>query len=255
LALRHAVGWGLLLATLAADPSPSAAETVDDGQRAYDQGRFEQARRIWAPLAEAGAAEAQVSLGLLFDLGQGVPQDPATAYMWYQRAAEAGLARAQFNVAVMLDSGVIGPRNAAEAAAWYAKAAAQGHRRAQYNLAQLYFSGDGVPRNIPQAKVWYRVAAAGGLTAAADKLAEIERDARSGAAPSEMAPVVPPVLKVNAPTDVSEDAGELVVRLELSGSAAPITVIYSTLDGDARDGVDYRAKEGILSISPGYLED
>lgn len=254
MALRHVVGWGLLLATLAANPSPSAADTVDNGQRAYDQRRFKEARRIWAPLAEAGDAEAQISLGLLFDLGQGVPQDPATAYTWYRRAAEAGLSPAQFNVAVMLDSGVVGPRNAVEAAAWYAKAAVQGHHRAQYNLAQLYSSGDGVPRSIARAKAWYRVAAEGGLTAAADKLAEIERDARSGTSPSEAAPV-PPVLTVKAPAHVSEDAGELVVRLELSRSVdTPVTVVYSTLDGDALDGIDYLAKRGVLSLSRATLK-
>jgi hypothetical protein len=250
LALRHAVGCGLLLAALAAHASLSAAATVGDGQRAYVHRRFEEARRIWAPLAEAGDAQAQVSLGLLFDLGQGVPADPATAYMWYRRAAGAGLAQAQFNVAVMQDSGVIGPRDAVEAARWYAKAAAQGHHRAQYNLGQLYSSGDGVPRSLTQAEAWYRVAAHGGLTAAADKLAAIERNARSGAAPSEATPVVPPVLTVDAPTDVVEDAGELVFRLELSRPVEkPVTVIYSTLDGDALAGFDYRAKQGVLSLS------
>jgi murein DD-endopeptidase MepM/ murein hydrolase activator NlpD len=195
MALRHAVGWGLLFAALAADASSLATGMTGDAQNAYDNGRFEEARRIWVPLAEAGDAEAQFRLGLLFDLGQGVPRDLATAYVWYRRAAEAGLAQAQFNVAVMQDSGLVGPRNAVEAARWYRKAAVQGHHRAQYNLAQLYTSGDGVLSNIARAKAWYRVAAHGGLTAAADKLAEIERSARSGTAPSEPAPVVRPPLK------------------------------------------------------------
>jgi uncharacterized protein len=122
LALRHTLEWGLVLAALAADAGPAAADTVRDGERAYVHRHFEEARRIWTPLAEAGDAEAQVSLGLLFDLGQGVPEDPATAYKWYRRAAEAGLAKAQFNVAVMEDSGVVGPRDAVAAARWYAKA-------------------------------------------------------------------------------------------------------------------------------------
>jgi hypothetical protein len=253
--LRHAVECGLLLAALAAHASAAAADTVGDGQRAYVHGRFEEARRIWAPLAEAGDAAAQVSLGLLFDLGQGVPEDPATAYMWYRRAADAGLAQAQFNVAVMQDSGLVGPRDAVEAARWYAKAAAQGHHRAQYNLAQLYSSGDGVPRDIARARAWYRVAAQGGLTAAADKLAAIERDAPSGSAPTKAAPVAPPVLTVHAAADVAEDAGEFVVRLELSRPVdTPVTVIYSTLDGDALDGFDYRAKQGVLSLSRQTLE-
>ena len=205
MALRHALECGLVLAALAADAGPAAADTVRDGQRAYVHRHFEEARRIWTPLAEAGDAEAQVSLGLLFDLGQGVPEDPATAYKWYRRAAETGLAKAQFNVAVMEDSGVVGPRDAVAAARWYAKAAAQGHLRAQYNLAQLYSSGDGVPRDIAEAKAWYRVAARGGLTAAADKLAEIERDAPPGPALAEAVPAVPPVLTVDVPTDIAED--------------------------------------------------
>ena len=206
MALRHALECALVLAALAADAGPAAADTVRDGERAYVHRHFEEARRIWTPLAEAGDAEAQVSLGLLFDLGQGVPEDPATAYKWYRRAAEAGLAKAQFNVAVMEDSGVVGPRDAVAAARWYAKAAAQGHLRAQYNLAQLYSSGDGVPRDIAEAKAWYRVAARGGLTAAADKLAEIERDAPPGPALAEAVPAVPPVLTVDVPTDIAEDA-------------------------------------------------
>jgi hypothetical protein len=244
----------LLLAALAANASPAAADTVGDGQRAYDHGLFEEARRIWAPLAKAGDAEAQVSLGLLFDLGQGVPEDPATAYIWYRRAAEAGLAQAQFNVAVMQDSGVVGPRNAVEAARWYAKAAVQGHHRAQYNLGQLYFSGDGVPRDIAEAKAWYSVAAHGGLAAAADKLAEIERDARSGTSPAQAAPASPAIVTVSAPSDVTENAGELVVKLELSKPVeAPVTVIYSTVDGDALGGLDYRAEQGTVSLSSKML--
>jgi TPR repeat protein len=155
LALRHVLECGLVLAALAADAGPAAADTVRDGQRAYVHRHFEEARRIWTPLAEAGDAEAQVSLGLLFDLGQGVPEDPATAYKWYRRAAEA----------VMEGSGVVGPRDAVAAARWYVKAAAHGHLRAQY-----------------------RVAARGGLTAAADKLAEIERDAPPGPALAEALP-------------------------------------------------------------------
>jgi Sel1 repeat len=205
LALRHALECGLVLAALAADAGAAAADTVRDGQRAYVHRHFEEARRIWTPLAEAGDAEAQVSLGLLFDLGQGVPEDPATAYKWYRRAAEAGLAKAQFNVAVMEDSGVVGPRNPVAAARWYAKAAAHGHLRAQYNLAQLYSSGDGVPRDIAEAKAWYRVAAHGGLTAAADKLAEIERDAPPGPTLAEAMPAVPPVLTADVPTDIAKD--------------------------------------------------
>ena len=67
------------IAALAADASSLAVAMTGDAQSAYDNGQFEEARRIWVPLAEAGDPEAQFRLGLLFDLGQGVPKDLATA--------------------------------------------------------------------------------------------------------------------------------------------------------------------------------
>ena len=46
-------------------------------------------------LAEQGNAEAQFSLGLMYDNGQGVRQDYAEAFRWYRKAAEQGLVQAQ----------------------------------------------------------------------------------------------------------------------------------------------------------------
>ena len=170
------VGARLLAAALAGGAiSPAASQVVlDEAQRAYRAGRFGEAHRLWAPRAEAGDAQAQLGLGVLYDVGQGVARDPALAYRWYRRAAEAGLAEAQFNVAVMHDTGDAVPRDLGAAALWYARAAAHGNRRAQYNLAQLYETGQGLPRNPDQAEVWYAMAAAD-LPAAADRLAALRR--------------------------------------------------------------------------------
>jgi TPR repeat protein len=43
----------------------------------------------WPRAAEQGDAEGQYNLGLMYDKGQGVPQDFIRAYMWYHLAAEA----------------------------------------------------------------------------------------------------------------------------------------------------------------------
>lgn len=145
-------------------------------------GRFEEARQLWTPRAEAGDAKAQFGLGLLFDIGQSVKQDPAAAYQWYRRAADAGMVEAQFNIAVMYDTGEGRPRDAATAALWYGRAAAHGNRRAQYNLGQLYATGQGLPRNLDQAETWYKAAAAG-VPAAAEKLDALRRAGRPGAPP------------------------------------------------------------------------
>ena len=165
----------------AADRSQTSDANQPDynaGQSAYATGRFVEALRIWRPLAESGDPRAAFGLGLLYDLGEGVGQDAAAAYVWYRTAAEAGVVAAEFNIAVMCDSGVGTARNAAEAAVWYARAAAHGIARAEYNLAQLYAAGDGVPRNLDVAKAGYAAAAAHGLSAASSKLALLRETSR-----------------------------------------------------------------------------
>ena len=50
--------------------------------------------------AKAGQAEAQYILGVLYYLGQGVPQDFVQAANWYRKAAEQGGVEAQFYLGV-----------------------------------------------------------------------------------------------------------------------------------------------------------
>ena len=83
-------------------------------------------------LAEAGATEAQYSLGVKYDTGRpSVPQDAAEAVRWYRLAAEQGLASAQNNLGVMYGDGLGVPQDAAEAVRWYRLAAEQGDAAAQ----------------------------------------------------------------------------------------------------------------------------
>lgn len=185
------------VARAAAEESQTSGANRSDynaGQSAYATGRFVEALRIWRPLAESGDPRAAFGLGLLYDLGEGVGQDAAVAYLWYRRAAEAGFVPAEFNIAVMYDSGLGTPRNAADAAVWYASAAAHGNARAAYNLAQLYAAGDGVPRNFDMAEAWYAAAAAQGLSAAASKLVSPRENRASGAAPAAAKPALTPAI-------------------------------------------------------------
>ena len=48
---------------------------------------------------------AQFNLGLMYDKGEGVPQDDAEAVRWYRLAAEQGHAEAQANLGWMYDAG------------------------------------------------------------------------------------------------------------------------------------------------------
>ena len=53
--------------------------------------------------AQSGDANAQLWLGVMYNFGQGVPQDYAQALSWYRKAAEQGYADAQYNLGVMYD--------------------------------------------------------------------------------------------------------------------------------------------------------
>ena len=51
--------------------------------------------------AEQGNATAQNRLGLLYNQGQGVPQDRMLAKQWFEKAAEQGDAGAQVNLGTL----------------------------------------------------------------------------------------------------------------------------------------------------------
>jgi hypothetical protein len=196
------------------------------GESAYAAGRFVEALRIWRPLAESGDPRAAYGLGLLYDLGEGVGQDAAAAFLWYRTAAEAGMAPAEFNIAVMFDSGVGTARNAAEAAVWYASAAAHGIARAEYNLAQLYAAGDGVPRNLDVAKAWYAASAAHGLSAASSKLASLRENRAAAAATALTKPALIPVVAPGSHVTKSRAGEDNVVDLSWVAPAQPVQVSF-----------------------------
>ena len=52
--------------------------------------------------AEQGDASAQYNLGVMYDLGEGVPEDDREAVKWYRLAAEQGIAGSQFKLGVWL---------------------------------------------------------------------------------------------------------------------------------------------------------
>ena len=74
LLLRHAVAAIVFVLWLAA---PVAAGPFEDGNAAYERGDYTNALRLLRPLAYQGVARAQYNLGVMYDEGQGVPQDYA----------------------------------------------------------------------------------------------------------------------------------------------------------------------------------
>jgi len=92
---------------------PVVAGDYEYGLAAYQARDYQKAFRLLKPLAEQGHATAQSNPGMMYDKGDGVPQDAAKALFWLTRAAE------------------------------------QGDAAGQYDLGSLYEYGDGVSRRIP----------------------------------------------------------------------------------------------------------
>ena len=102
-------------------------------------------------LAEQGAAWAQFSLGVMYNTGEGVPQDDVAAVRWFRFAAERGDARG------------LG------------------------NLGRMYHLGRGIPQDDVEAHVWYTVGAERGGDVAREWAAEFLEELEARMTPDQLA--------------------------------------------------------------------
>ena len=96
---------------------------------------------------------------------------PATAASFSEtkRLAERGDAEAQSSIGFMYDVGKNVDRDYTKAMEWYLKAAAQNHADAQYNIGALYANGLGVKQDLKTAKEWAGKACDNGSQEGCDK--------------------------------------------------------------------------------------
>ena len=106
------------------------------GATAYRGGDY----ALQLPLAELGNAAAQYKLGVMYDQGQGVPQDYAQALSWYRKAAD------------------------------------QEYAIAQMHIGSMYYDGRGVPKDHAQAHMWFNLAASRATDAETRDIAAKDRD-------------------------------------------------------------------------------
>ncbi len=118
--------------------------------------------------AEAGDASAQNELGLLYNDGNGVPQDYRQAKQWFEKAAEKGHAGAQVNLGTLYLHGDGAPQSAQMALFWFRRAAEQKDALAFAKLGLMYAQGQGVLQDYIQAHMWYNLSAAHGEQRAAE---------------------------------------------------------------------------------------
>lgn len=112
--------------------APVAAGPYEDAKAAYERRDYATALRIFRPLADKGHALAQVHLGSMYGLGQGVPQNDAEALKWWRLAAAQGNATAQVNLGFIYSAGRGVAQNYADAMKWFRRAADQGTHSASF---------------------------------------------------------------------------------------------------------------------------
>lgn len=131
-----AAASGLAVAT-AMTVAPVAADSPL-GWEAFDNGDYDLALRLFAPLAEAGDPDAQYGMALLLSDGLGVPQDRQSAVEWLERSAVQGHDQAMVNLGFHIDLGLGHARDRDLAEHWYAQAAELGNLMARNNLAYMW---------------------------------------------------------------------------------------------------------------------
>ena len=160
------VFWVSVNIASAEESTVSTESAIDLAISAVENKDYAKAFSLFAPLAEAGDAEAQHNLAMLYRAGKGTNKDLSESYAWFRRAAEQGISDAQYYLGHMYDGGEGVTQDSNYAFVWYRKAAEQGHGLAQINLGFLYANGIGVAQDIEQAYLWFHVAAAQGYKVA-----------------------------------------------------------------------------------------
>jgi len=136
------------------------AATLADAQQAYASGSYAKAFDMYMPLARKGEQQAQLSVGVMYYIGQSVTQDRKEAAKWFSYAGKQGNALAQNIMGEMHDQGLGVPQNYKTAAKWYRLSAKQGNAQGQYNLGIMYERELGVPQDYVLAYMWLLLAKA-----------------------------------------------------------------------------------------------
>jgi hypothetical protein len=148
----------------------SPLEAYRQGKAAYDEGWYGLALPAIRFAAKRGVFGARLMLAKMYELGLGLPRDPAAAFDLYKNISERnwnisnfhpaapyiGQALASLGIYYLNGIDEIDLKPNAKRAATYFTHAAQyfGNPTAQYQLAKLYLSGQGVKKNSRRAIGW-----------------------------------------------------------------------------------------------------
>jgi TPR repeat protein len=115
-----------------ANVSAGDLDKLADGQAAFNAGDYTLSFSLWSTLATEGNADAQVFVGLSYDNGWGIQQNPQLARVWYKKAAKNNNRSAQYLLGLHFIQGTNAER--AKGLMWLQRAADNGDSAAQQFL-------------------------------------------------------------------------------------------------------------------------
>ena len=176
-ALRRCSGWLCCLVGLLLGAASPAWADYAAGLAAFNAKDYKKAYAEWIEPAKAGEAPAEHGIGMLYDMGEGVPdKNPKAAAEWYQKAADQNYAPAINNLARLYADGRGVKADPAKAIELWSRAAESGNVTARFNLGVQYANGSGVKKDPAKAAEYLRQAAEGGLAEAQFALAGFYRE-------------------------------------------------------------------------------
>ena len=152
-----------------------AANTPPPSQPAPSTRDEIEAFKLCRRKAEAGEADAQFRLGVMYAYGRGTAREETEAVNWLRKAAAQKHVTAQLRLGLMLARGAGVHKDEAEAAEWLRQAAGHNDPVAQFNLGLMHAHGLGVSKDRSEALRWYKKAAAQGHAGARVNLDVLER--------------------------------------------------------------------------------
>lgn len=142
------------------------------GRNAYERKDYANAIKELRPLAKGGNVDAQLLLGKMYMLGQGVPHDADLALKWFRAAADQGNAQAEFFLGAMY---LLPAKDIPQGLKWLRLSAEQGTADAQLLVGMAYVKGSDVPHDLVQGDMWLHLAAAQGDKFAISQYERAER--------------------------------------------------------------------------------
>ena len=147
-----------------------------------DRREIKEAAQMLHEAADQGHSPAQAILAIMYQLGNGVAQNDATAAEWWLKAAAGGDIKAMANMGNRYREGRGVEKNYATAMEWYRKAAGDGNVGAIHMIGVMYQQGEGQPngeQDFDKAVAWTRKAADLGSELSQLNLGALYYDGRS----------------------------------------------------------------------------